>query len=428
MGGSFCPRFPSFGFLCFCWFEAVAANERASNQANRALLRVVGIFSFPKRKAVATKTTNSRTGAKFDKFRVRVQPENSAEKFIYLGRHESTEQDALSVYDFGGCSYRDEDKDEEIVAREPNCVCIDVLTELMSKIGGIVWDAAALKSIASSRDTDNRKASPTVRWLDSVLNEDGMVDTFRHFHPDAQSRFTCWNQYTNGRYENKGCRIDYMLVDKVLLGKVQKGDALRCCNYSSNQPLGEEAAWHAATASGAFQPASFEGDGISCASERELQTQFGPPHTGIIYTPPSYSDHVATSLLICPEETNGGRLLLLNERDPKTKSAQPHKLQRSIASFFAPNDKSKATKSPTSTTTDHKDEIEKEQQGEKNEQQTKSQQKRQQISAGKNHQHSTLLRGFKRSGDNAGPRSKGKRQKIPCKKRNSILHHFAPNS
>ena len=36
-------------------------------------------------------------------------------------------------------------------------------------------------------------------WLDSLLTQDGMVDTFCHFHPNARRRFTCWEQYRNMR-------------------------------------------------------------------------------------------------------------------------------------------------------------------------------------------------------------------------------------
>lgn len=150
----------------------------------------------------------------------------------------------------------------------------------------------------------------------------------------AECRFTCWNQFTNRRYENEGARIDYILVDACLLQHVQKGDvpALRC-GSSTKDPLGENAALCAATANGAFKPVSFEGEGIVTPSQDALDTQFGTPHTGIVYTPPSFSDHVGVSLLMddacCPHD------LILNEQDSVTRKAQPHKAQTSIASFFS---------------------------------------------------------------------------------------------
>lgn len=137
----------------------------------------------------------------------------------------------------------------------------------------------------------------------------------------------------NRRYENEGARIDYVLVDSCLLQHVQKGDVptLRC-GSSNEDPLGENAALCAATANGAFKPVSFEGEGIVAPSQDALDTQFGTPHTGIVYTPPSFSDHVGVSLLVddacCPRD------LTLNEHDSATRKAQPHKAQTSIASFF----------------------------------------------------------------------------------------------
>jgi hypothetical protein len=157
----------------------------------------------------------------------------------------------------------------------------------------------------------------------------------------VERRFTCWNQFTNRRYENDGARIDYCLVDASLLQHVQKGDKLRCgcsCNHDDDP---EAAALCAVTANGAFKAVSFQGEGIQTPPRATLDTQFGPPHTGIIYTPPSFSDHVGVSLLVndalrCCD-------LTLDEQDSSTRKAQPHKMQMSIASFFS------AGKTKTST-------------------------------------------------------------------------------
>jgi len=117
---------------------------------------------------------------------------------------------------------------------------------------------------------------------------------------------------------------------------------LRVCNFdiSGGNPLGEEAALHAATASGAFKGAGFEGNGIVAAPKHALDTQFGPPHSGIIYTPPSYSDHVAMSLLFCDSATLICDGIDLDDKDARTKKAQPHKSQTSISSFFGKKDSS----------------------------------------------------------------------------------------
>mmetsp|Transcript_30349 Transcript_30349/g.44670 ORF Transcript_30349/g.44670 Transcript_30349/m.44670 type:complete len:198 (-) Transcript_30349:1334-1927(-) len=164
------------------------------------------------------------------------------------------------------------------------------------------------------------------------------------------SRFTVWHQYTNRRYENEGSRIDYSLVDEALdvyvipdcSGTSSLSCALRSGGYTATGPLSEEAALCAATANGGFQPASFNGEGITSASQKTLDSQFGQQHTGIIYTPPSYSDHVAVSLLLSDEIFKGeSSTIVFDEKVACTRKTQPHKSQTSIADFFGKKNASK---------------------------------------------------------------------------------------
>jgi hypothetical protein len=92
----------------------------------------------------------------------------------------------------------------------------------------------------------------------------------------------------------------------------------------------------AATACGLFESGSYAGGGIAPATRRALDTQFvGVPHTGMVYTPPGYSDHIAVSLLMKDSLLSDrvGTLDLID--DVHTRKAQPHKRQRSISSFFS---------------------------------------------------------------------------------------------
>ena len=149
-------------------------------------------------------------------------------------------------------------------------------------------------------------------------------------------RFTCWHQLRQARYTNLGGRIDFTLVDKDLFDQVEPpgdGQALRCGKRSQENPLDEEAALVAATAGGLFEGGSFESGGIAVATQRALDTQFGAAHNGMIYTPPSYSDHIAVSLLMKHSLKAAAGTLTLGG-DVATRKAQPHKAQRSIASFF----------------------------------------------------------------------------------------------
>lgn len=289
-------------------------------------------------KAIKTKTTNTITKQQFEKYRLAVTLNDGSQ--VFLGKHELTEEYCFHEFDLDGHSYEDASTSEIVVAREANTVSINILAELMSKIALVHWSETEQKEIAMS-DGDVCRLSPSRKWLNSILEEDGMVDPLRHFYPTAEGRFTCWNQFTNQRYVNYGVRIDYTLVDKSLLALISKGNvsSLRCGGDCSDEdPLSESAALKAATAGGKFEPVSFEGGGIMDVSQKVLDTQFGLPHTGMIYTPPSFSDHIAVTLLLEQDEllltSKNGNPLTLMENDSKTRKAQPHKKQKTIASFF----------------------------------------------------------------------------------------------
>jgi exodeoxyribonuclease III len=292
------------------------------------------------KQVVETRTSNSLTNQNYDKFRLTVTTVDGRK--IFLGKHESAPEYCTWRYHLDAWTYKDPDTEEDILAEEENVISIDVLSELMSKIGSIPWDEATQRSIAKEYAGVSRVA-PTRQWINAVIEQDGMFDAFRHFYPTAEGRYTCWNQFTNRRYVNEGARIDYTLVDATLLAHVQKGGtgSLRCGwssqeqrhkQQSNEDPLSEAAALGAATARGRFQPVSFQGGGIVEASQGTLDTQFGAPHTGMIYTPPSFSDHIGVSLLL--DDSCCAWDLVLDERDPATKKAQPHASQKTIASFF----------------------------------------------------------------------------------------------
>ena len=120
---------------------------------------------------------------------------------------------------------------------------------------------------------------------------------------------------------------------------------MRCGCSCSHDDDPEMAALCAVTANGVFKAVSFQGEGIQTPPQAALDTQFGPPHTGIIYTPPSFSDHVGVSLLV--DDTLCCCDLTLNEQDSCTRKAQPHKVQTSIASFFSAATTQKSTYSPS---------------------------------------------------------------------------------
>jgi exodeoxyribonuclease III len=310
------------------------------------------------RKVVSTQTTNTLTKQKYDKYRMTVQVND---KQIWLGSHESAPEYCEYCYNFESWAYTCADTNERILAQEENVIAISVLSELMIKIARVEWNESLQRIIAATAGESSR-VSPSRCWLNAILEEDGMVDAFRSLYPKAEGRYTCWNQFTNRRYANEGARIDYTLVDKELSPWIREGDVngLRCGCLSSSPPSDGKSSHHdpdselaalcAATAGGRFQPVSFEGGGIIEANQATLDTQFGPPHTGMIYTPPSFSDHTAISLLLDDEccRVRGETVPALDDCDPQTRKAQPHKSQMSISSFFRAPTSPKSTSKPSS--------------------------------------------------------------------------------
>ncbi len=53
-------------------------------------------------------------------------------------------------------------------------------------------------------------------WLDRITDL-GYVDTFRHFHPDAEDQYSWWDMRTRARDRNAGWRIDYFIVTPDML-------------------------------------------------------------------------------------------------------------------------------------------------------------------------------------------------------------------
>ena len=194
----------------------------------------------------------------------------------------------------------------------------------MQEAGAEVGTAEA-RALARAVGCSSSQAD-CLEWLQKIL--ECMVDPFAELRPSAQARFTCWNQHTNQRYSNCGRRIDYTLCDRVLFenyveagGPLVGGDS-------------EEDALAAATANGRWLPVPTHGGavGLQDTPMPVHHTQFVAPHTGIIYTAPVSSDHVAVSLLLKDAARGEAQTLAADERS-RGCSFRP---QKGLASFFAP--------------------------------------------------------------------------------------------
>lgn len=74
--------------------------------------------------------------------------------------------------------------------------------------------------------------------LSRLLQEAGLLDTFRAFHPDEAGAYTWWSYLHNERAVNDGWRIDYVLISKLLGRSLQQ--AFRCPDIpgSDHCPVG----------------------------------------------------------------------------------------------------------------------------------------------------------------------------------------------
>lgn len=139
----------------------------------------------------------------------------------------------------------------------------------------------------------------------------------------------------NKRFENVGSRIDYFIMDE-LLKKYLSLDSLNLscgCKLEPHQlqPCSSEASLCAVTAGNQYEPASFNGGGLQTLPKSVLELQFQPPHTGFLYTPPNFSDHIA----ICVElNYTLDVTCVIDRNDIKTRNAQPFNKQLSIKNFF----------------------------------------------------------------------------------------------
>lgn len=84
-----------------------------------------------------------------------------------------------------------------------------------------------------------------------------------------------------------------------------------------------------------FTAAPFDGGGFEKLSINTMRKHIVKPHTGFIYTPPRFSDHIAISLkLSLGKDKKLTEVSQIDLNCSKTKKAQPHKKQRTIQQFF----------------------------------------------------------------------------------------------
>eukprot|EP00930_Biecheleria_cincta_P086429 TRINITY_DN75719_c0_g1_i1.p1 TRINITY_DN75719_c0_g1~~TRINITY_DN75719_c0_g1_i1.p1 ORF type:complete len:533 (+),score=70.88 TRINITY_DN75719_c0_g1_i1:45-1643(+) len=233
----------------------------------------------------------------------------------------------------------------------------------------------AAEQLASSAECIHIREGGCVPWLRELVRPEGdapWADIFAEVHPEAQDRFTTWSRASNSRYINSGTRLDYVIVDRATFAECVVSAPSTCLpggmpwadatvEAEQGKRVGEptvaatstQAAanaathydgWHAAAVNGIAQ-----GDGLSLQVDnmRLNDTQFPTaPYTGLIYTPPGYSDHIAVSVMFndafrtSPTLAAGAGMPASSQTDSMlaepadTKRSQPWLAQPSLASFF----------------------------------------------------------------------------------------------
>jgi exodeoxyribonuclease-3 len=73
-------------------------------------------------------------------------------------------------------------------------------------------------------------------WMDQFFAL-GMVDAFRHFHPDEKHRYSWWSYRENARLGNRGWRIDYICVSTGLVSQLKSCQILDSVEGSDHCPV-----------------------------------------------------------------------------------------------------------------------------------------------------------------------------------------------
>ena len=100
------------------------------------------------------------------------------------------------------------------------------------------------------RDMDLARPKPNYNKSAGYMQEEidgmdrytggGLVDTFRHIHPEKRDAYSWWSYRAGARARNVGWRIDYILASRTLLPSVKEAFILSEVMGSDHCPVGVE--------------------------------------------------------------------------------------------------------------------------------------------------------------------------------------------
>jgi len=73
------------------------------------------------------------------------------------------------------------------------------------------------------------------QWLDLFIGND-FIDSFRHINK-SPNQYSWWSYRANARANNKGWRIDYNIVSKPLVNKINNSEILSDVHHSDHCPV-----------------------------------------------------------------------------------------------------------------------------------------------------------------------------------------------
>lgn len=96
--------------------------------------------------------------------------------------------------------------------------------------------------LARPKPNYNKSAGFMQEEIDGMdrYTQGGLLDTFRHFNPDATDRYSWWSYRAGARGKNVGWRIDYFLVSESFLPSVKSADILHDIMGSDHCPVSVE--------------------------------------------------------------------------------------------------------------------------------------------------------------------------------------------
>ncbi len=98
--------------------------------------------------------------------------------------------------------------------------------------------------LARPKANYNKSAGYMQEEIDGMdrFTSNGLVDTFRHFHPNTTDKYSWWSYRAGARGKNVGWRIDYFLVSQSFLSSVKNAFILNEIMGSDHCPVGIELA------------------------------------------------------------------------------------------------------------------------------------------------------------------------------------------